>query len=233
MARKITSVGVFLLVAVAVLMLDPTLTPSWLKEFLSGSDNQATSPIEGQTATGGPLYRDAQNNADDLQQAQFSQPLGILTPGVVPKSDEIAPDFALRDLDGNVVKLSDYRGKKNVVLNFWATWCSPCKVEMPDLEEIYLQYGDDLVILGVDIQEPIGEIHEFLNEEIRVTYPILLDSEGLVTLGYNIFAQPTTYFINKAGEISPINSLPGKYGAFTPGELRQRITEFLNANPDI
>jgi thiol-disulfide isomerase/thioredoxin len=228
MARKLTSVGVFLLVVAAILMLDPTLTPVWLKDFFNGSNN-----VANQTATGGPLYRDSRDSTNELQQAQLNQPLGILTPGIVPKSNEPAPDFALRDLDGNIVKLSDFRGEKNVILNFWATWCSPCKVEMPDLEEIYLTYGKDLVILGVDIQEPIGEIHEFLNEEILVTYPILLDTEGLVTLGYNIFAQPTTYFISKEGTIIPINSLPGKYGAFTPGELRQRIEEFFEHVADI
>lgn len=232
MARKLISVGVFIAVITAVFLLDPALTPSWLRDFLGGADPSISNSIDDAAATGGPVYRDSPGEDMAMQRAQFSQPLGILTPGVVPRINEIAPDFALRDLDGTIIKLSDYLGEKSVVLNFWATWCAPCKAEMPDLEEIYLEYGDRLVVLGVDIQEPLREITEFLMEEIHVTYPILLDSEGLVTLGYNIFAQPTTFFIDEAGLIAPIDNLPGKFGAFTPGELRQRIDEFLVRPPE-
>src|SRR5690242_16222960 len=88
-----------------------------------------------------------------------------------------APDFVLKDLDGKKVKLSDYRGKA-VLLNFWATWCPPCKVEMPWFVDLQKQYGNDgLVVLGVamDDSEP-GTIAKFANE-MGVNYPVLLGTD--------------------------------------------------------
>lgn len=133
-----------------------------------------------------------------------------------------APNFALEALDGGVVTLSDFRGQKFVIVNFWASWCSPCKVEMPDLEEVYQTHRNALVVLGVNLQEPVDDIKAFLEEEIQVSYPILLDAEGKVAEGYNKFTQPTSFLIDKAGIIRD-----RKFGAFTAEELRQRVESLL------
>lgn len=157
-----------------------------------------------------------------------SQPLGILSdPDSELRVGEVAPDFALRALDGTLVKLSDYRGEKNVILNFWATWCPPCREEMPDFERIYQEHANQLVVLGVNLLESPDDIRRFLRNEVGVTYPILLDRKGEVAQGYRLFTQPTTFFIDEEGRFVAIGGQLGKFGAFTSQELEQRVEESL------
>ncbi|MDF9761782.1 MULTISPECIES: TlpA disulfide reductase family protein [Peribacillus] len=112
-----------------------------------------------------------------------------------------APDFTLKTLDGKQVELSDYKGKK-VMLNFWATWCPPCKKEMPDMEKYTQQAGDDVVVLAVNI-DPENDVKSFVNNN-GITFTIPLDSQSAknpVNDLYNISFIPTTYFIDKKGII--------------------------------
>ena len=88
-----------------------------------------------------------------------------------------APDFELETLDGEKVKLSDYQGKK-VILNFWATWCPPCKDEMPAMEKFHKKAGDDVVILAVNI-DPHYDVKGYL-DEMGITFPVLLDQNDKV-----------------------------------------------------
>jgi len=129
-----------------------------------------------------------------------------LLPGAVSgsqvgaESSEIgspAPDFVLEDLSGNPVKLSDLRGRL-VVLNFWATWCTPCRTEMPEFQEIYQRNEQDLVVLGINLEENPGDIQDFVSP-LNITYPILLDKEGLVSRQYKVIQLPNTYFIDRQG----------------------------------
>lgn len=109
-----------------------------------------------------------------------------------------APDFELKTLTGETVKLSNLKGKK-VMLNFWATWCPPCKAEMPEMEQFSKQAGDDVVILAVNI-DPQLDVQGFVNEN-KITFPVLLDAEGKVNEAYQVLSIPTTYFINSQGVI--------------------------------
>ncbi|HJV31300.1 MAG TPA: TlpA disulfide reductase family protein [Bacillales bacterium] len=109
-----------------------------------------------------------------------------------------APDFELKTLTGETVKLSSLKGKK-VMLNFWATWCPPCKAEMPDLEKLYKQKDNDLVILAVNI-DPQLDVKGFA-KEFGITFPILLDEDDSVNERYQIISIPTTYFIDRDGVI--------------------------------
>ncbi|MFO1444965.1 TlpA family protein disulfide reductase [Bacillus sp. Bva_UNVM-123] len=109
-----------------------------------------------------------------------------------------APDFELKNLAGESVKLSDYEGKK-VMLNFWATWCPPCKAEMPDMEEFYHDSGDDIVILAVNI-DTNNDVAGFV-KKMGVTFPILLDTNNRVNKIYQIISIPTSYFIDEKGII--------------------------------
>ena len=120
-----------------------------------------------------------------------------------PREGFLAPDFTLDTLDGNTITLSELRGQI-VVINFWATWCLPCREETPALEKSYEQYKDSgVVILGVNLtdQDSIREVESFV-QEFRLTYPILLDRDGTVsnTL-YQIKGLPTTFFVNREGII--------------------------------
>ncbi len=160
-----------------------------------------------------------------LLQLGAPQPLGLLETRALAVG-EPAPEFALQDLTGRLVRLSDFRGQK-LLLNFWATWCPPCREEMPDFERIYQKHRDQLVVLGVNMQEPAPAVLRFLREEVQVTYPVVLDSDGSVTRGYNVRSYPTTYFIDEQGRLAASGGLLGKFGAFTPEELEHRLEEFL------
>ena len=126
------------------------------------------------------------------------------------KNKEIVPaiDFALTDQYGKEHRLSDYKGK-TVFLNFWATWCPPCKAEMPDIQKIYETYdteGEDaLVVLGIASPNISGEsseeeIKSFL-EENGYTYPVLMDTTGEIFEAYGISSFPTTFMIDRDGNV--------------------------------
>lgn len=109
-------------------------------------------------------------------------------------------DFNLKDLNGNEVTLSVLKGKK-VLLNFWATWCPPCKAEMPDLEKLYNETkSSDLVILAVNIGEDKGTVKSFI-EKNGYNFKILLDTDQEVSQKFNISSMPTSFFIDKEGFI--------------------------------
>ncbi len=113
------------------------------------------------------------------------------------KEGNIAPDFEVKLLTGETVKLSDYRDKV-VLLNFWATWCSPCRREMPDFQKLHEELGEDFVLLAIDIGEDEETVQKFI-EENEYTFPIGVDSNAEIE--YPIQAFPTTFLIDKEGRI--------------------------------
>ena len=122
-----------------------------------------------------------------------------------PREGFFAPDFTLDTLQGEQVKLSDLRGKV-IVVNFWTTWCPPCRGDTPPLERSYEAYKDlDVVILGVNLtdQDSLKEVESFV-QEFGLTYPILLDRDGAVGLLYQLSGLPTTFFINREGIIRTV-----------------------------
>lgn len=133
--------------------------------------------------------------------------LGLVVSGCVPTpaqqgvaAGEQAPDFQLQDLNGQAISLSDLRGKP-VLINFWATWCPPCRGEMPYLQEIYEEWaGSGLVVLAVNLGESPAEVEDFRQSQ-NLTFTVLLDARQTVGQTYNITAIPTTFFIDKNGII--------------------------------
>lgn len=111
-----------------------------------------------------------------------------------------APDFTLRDLNGNSVSLSNFRG--NVVfLNFWATWCPPCRSEMPSMDRLYGQLrGRGFVVLAVDKQENRRQVEKFM-KHYGLSFPALLDTDGKVSSLYGIRGLPSTFIIDSGGKI--------------------------------
>ena len=112
-----------------------------------------------------------------------------------------APDFTMYDLDGNAHKLSDFRGKP-VILNFWASWCGPCKMEMPDIEKAYLEYGEEIHFLIVDLtdgsQETVQTASEYIAEQ-GYTFPVYYDTDMEGAYSYSVTGIPVTYFIDGEG----------------------------------
>lgn len=122
-----------------------------------------------------------------------------------PREGFFAPDFTLDTLQGGQVRLSDLRGKI-VVINFWASWCPPCRAETPALQNSYERYKDSgVVILGVNLtdQDSLNDVKDFVRQ-FGLTYPILLDRDGSTSLRYRIQGLPSTYFLNRAGVIRTV-----------------------------
>ena len=112
-----------------------------------------------------------------------------------------APAFELVDMAGIPHSLSEYRGKV-VLLNFWATWCVPCKTEMPSMERLHQTLGDQgLALVGINLRESRETISAFLTNEVKATFDILLDSDGEVSRAYGANALPMNYVINDQGRI--------------------------------
>ncbi len=127
------------------------------------------------------------NSATYLGIQEYSNPLA-------------AKEFALKDITNKKVNLKDYRGKV-VMLNFWATWCGPCREEMPSMEKLYGQFKEKgFVIIAVASGEEFTSVSKFI-KQYNLTFPALIDSDYKVTETYKVWALPTTYFINARGQI--------------------------------
>lgn len=114
-----------------------------------------------------------------------------------------APAFLLGGLDEKEYSLQQWSGEKPVVINFWASWCGPCRYEMPDLVKLEEKYRDDVVFYGVNVTstDTMPNVLAFV-DEYSVKYPILLDERGAVANAYGVIGIPTTFFIDKNGVIS-------------------------------
>jgi peroxiredoxin len=115
--------------------------------------------------------------------------------------DQEAPDFTLLNLEGNRVSLKDYRGKL-VFLNFWATWCEPCKKEFPSMEKLYSEYqAKGLTILAVSIDIGKEDAVKAFADKMGATFPILLSTKGEITDSYWTWGTPTSYLIDRKGNM--------------------------------
>lgn len=135
-----------------------------------------------------------------------------------------APDFTLKTIDGNEIRLSNLKGKP-VLINLWASWCPPCRYEMPDIQAAYEKYkAKELVVLGIDFtaQDDLKDVAAFV-KELKLTFPILLDVTGEVSTGlYGMRGLPTSYFIDPEGVIRRI-----QIGAMLPDKLEGYLAEIL------
>lgn len=135
----------------------------------------------------------------------------IVAPSGAPRVGATAPDFTLETADGKAVKLSDFRGKR-VVLNFWATWCPPCRAEMPDLNRVAAAYkSQGVVVLAVDQLETPAKVAAFFSEVGIGASPAVIpiyDSQGTVAQEYYVEALPSTFVIDSSGVIRSVTLGP-------------------------
>lgn len=142
-------------------------------------------------------------------------------PATTADVGQAAPSLKLPLVGGGEIDLASYRGRP-VLLNFWATWCDPCRAEMPVFERAQQQYRDQgLVVLGVDFQEHDPEIVAF-RDEVGVTFPSLVDRTGEVTRQWRATGLPTTFLIDRQGVIQDV-----RVGAFTDDMLEPRLTKLV------
>jgi peroxiredoxin len=153
------------------------------------------------------------SNSSILQQVPALEPAdtsGVQLPtgGGLLELGNLAYDFALNDVNGNPVRLSNLAGQP-IILNFWATWCAPCRIEMPELEAAHQAYQEEgLVILALNQQESAQDVALFF-EELGLNFTAVLDNEGTVSELYGVAnILPTTFFINGNGEVTAIHRGP-------------------------
>lgn len=165
-------------------------------------------------------------------------PLSLHTSGleVSPEEGSLAPDFLLQSLDGSEVRLSDFHGQP-LVLNFWATWCAPCRKEIPQFVDAYQRFRDEgLVVVGVNMQEG-RSIAQRYADDFGMEFPIVIDVDGEVGDEYRLLGLPVTFFIGRDGVVRSVFTGPFEAteqdtevrGAIEQTELEQRIAEILSA----
>jgi len=136
-----------------------------------------------------------------------------------PQPGEPASDFSLPLFDGTQLSLSDLRGQV-VVLNFWASWCAPCRKEAPDLQTVWEMYqGQGVVFLGITYQDARNASQKFV-EEAGITYPNGIDEKGRISRQYGVTAVPETFIIDRQGRVAWVH-----IGEVQAGELLRRLEQ--------
>lgn len=140
------------------------------------------------------------SNTDKVTDSQVKEDVNKEDDAAEKEANKMAVDFELESLEGTKIKLSELKGK-NVIVNFWATWCDFCVVEMPDLQKLQDTYkDDDLIILAVNVGETKDVVQKFA-EENKLNLTVLLDTDSNVANTYGLRSFPSTLAINKKGEI--------------------------------
>lgn len=150
---------------------------------------------------------------------------GEFIPG--PKPGLRAPDFTLQTLDGQSINLSDLEGHP-VLVNMWASWCTPCKYEMPAIQEVYEEYKDrGFVVLAVNLtkKDDLASVKTFI-EQYSLTFPVLLDQDGRVEDAYQLRGLPTSFFIDGDGIIQSV--VIG--GPMSEEVVRERVEQIMDGS---
>jgi thiol-disulfide isomerase/thioredoxin len=133
---------------------------------------------------------------------------------------QTAPLFKLSDLDGREISLENFKGKI-VLLDFWATWCAPCRMTMPVIEKLAKEYPDDMVVLAVNLHESKDAVEKYAFEH-AISTQILLDEEGMVSATYGAYAIPMNFLIDRSGVVRHIQT---GYGSNMASRMRAQIEQ--------
>lgn len=150
---------------------------------------------------------------------QPPDPEKTATLAIAPVEGSIAPNFSLINIQGEQVKLSDFRGQP-VLINFWATWCGPCRIEMPAIQDRFEKHRDEgFVVLAVDFDEPQEDV-AFFGEELGLSFDLLLDPGGKIQNLYRVLGYPTSHFVDSNGIIKVQH-----IGIMTEGQLDDYLSQ--------
>lgn len=173
--KTIILIALFIVLMVSASILYNTLSANYKMDSLDSSNTAANN-----SQTTESTADESESNENELTQA---------------------PNFTVYDLDGNEVNLTDFFGKP-IIVNFWASWCGPCKMEMPDFNEAYQTYKDDITFLMVNMtdgsRETVEKASTFI-EESGYIFPVYYDTEYSAAITYSVSSLPTTYFIDADG----------------------------------
>jgi thiol-disulfide isomerase/thioredoxin len=174
------------------------------------------------------LYQNLSGTVDGNQLIVATQPSSTTAPTDTTEPLLLAPDFVVYDENGNEVHLYDYIGKP-IVLNFWASWCGPCKMEMPDFNERYLHLGDEIHFLMINMtdgaRETISIASAFIAEQ-GYQFPVFYDTTGSAAMTYGAYSLPTTFFIDAQG-----HAIAQAVGAIDADTLQQGIDMITSDEP--
>ena len=159
-----------------------------LYKFFAGDTAPGLAPLEG-------------TNTENDSEITITEDKAELPREPIPDKSPLAPDFTVEDIEGNKYKLSDFRGKP-VIVNFWASWCGPCKMEMPDFEELYKEYGNSINFLMVNMTDGYKETKEKASKYIsdsEYTFPVYYDTATEAAYAYGVSSIPATFLIDSEG----------------------------------
>lgn len=169
----------------------PKAPPTALATATHSASPTASSPAAPTLAEPTPTIMVEENSTSPTATVQPQETVIRPKP---PVAGQVALDFSLKDMQGNTVSLSDYRGKK-VMLNFWATWCGPCRAEIPHMVKLYDEIRDQgFEIVAVNLRDDMTKITPFV-EQFDMRFPVLLDATGLVGAAYYVRGIPTSVFL--------------------------------------
>lgn len=130
--------------------------------------------------------------------------MGLAVPAAAVTIQDTAPDFTLKSLEGSNLRLEEYRGQV-VLINFWASWCGPCRQEMPLLDRLHQRYVDTgFAVLGINVEGEVAPAQELI-DKVPVTFPVLIDEGQLVSELYKLEAMPSTVVVDRDGVVRYIH----------------------------
>lgn len=202
--KTIILIGLFVVLMVGASVLYRSLSANYkLDSLVVENDTESSANVSGDNkdsndnsanATTDNPNGESKNNTDDSDSSKENSSEDQLS---------TAPNFTVYDLDGKEVNLTDFLGKP-IIVNFWASWCSPCQMEMPDFDEAYQNYNGEIEFLMVNMtdgsRETLEKASSFIDEK-GYTFPVYYDTQYSAAITYSVSSLPTTYFINTDGEL--------------------------------
>ena len=188
--KTIILIALFVILMVGASVLYNNLSKTYEPNTLLTEDNNADVDFDNTTAN--PTNSDTESAKITAQEEISSS-----------ETQNLAPNFTVYDLEGNEINLTDFFGKP-IIINFWASWCGPCKMEMPDFNEAYESYKDDITFLMVNMTDGSRETKELASSfiaESGYTFPVYYDTGYSAAITYSVSSLPTSYFINAEGEL--------------------------------